>query len=301
MLVVVVFFMCTAMPVFAQLSPEALSAIQRGKDSAQGQYYFSALQSFEEARKLAPNVPEIYGYLGLTESKVGGRELRAIGWYGAYLAANPKAANAAAVNTAIGKLLKSSENNVSVLMKTWENAVMSMPDSADRGPHTNGYRRDYAWADVGMWYAWYGDLDDARRIAGVIPDSQFSGSVETQIIDAQLKAGDIEGAKRTYKSIKNPVPKGAAKEKMDHALELSREGNGVTTGATIRDWLELFEGDVRPLDLDVFTDVAKALHVDSSEPREIVGQVSYVANNLGSMQRKIKRMLKVQAALRGTP
>jgi hypothetical protein len=37
----------------------------------------------------------------------------------------------------------------------------------------------------------------------------------------------------------------------------------------------------------------------ADDPWIMVGQLSYVANNLGSMQKKIKRMLKVQAANQG--
>jgi len=277
------------------------TTIQKGKDAAQQKDYLSAISYFQEAHVLAPDVPEIYGYLGLAESKIAGRELRTIAWFGAYLAANPKAANAAAVNQTIAELLRTSEKNTSLLVKKWEQAAISMPDSADRGPHTNEYRRDYALADVGMWHAWYGDLDDARRIAGLIPDTEFSGSVQTEIIETQLKDGDIKGAKRTYKMIRNAVSKEAAKEKMDHALEISK-ASSETTGVTVNDWMQLFEGNtVTTLDKDVFTTFADSLHADSREPREMVMQLSYVANNLGGMQRKIKRMLTEQARQRVAP
>jgi hypothetical protein len=61
----------------------------------------------------------------------------------------------------------------------------------------------------------------------------------------------------------------------------------------------------------MFTDLAAAMHPSAAdredllksgygEPWIMVGQLSYVANNLGRMQRTIKRMLKVQAAQQGT-
>jgi len=211
---------------FAQLSPEAQQAIQKGKDAAQQKDYLSAIRYFEQARVAAPNAPEIYGYLGLAESKIGGRELRAVAWYGAYLAANPRAGNAAAVNSAIAELLKTSENNISLLMKTWETAAANMPDSADRGPHTDGYRRDFCWMDVGQWYASYGNIEDARRIANAInavPDPYMAGEVFVAIIDTQLKAGDTAGAKRTLKSIRDASSQESAKDKFDHAEKLPTE------------------------------------------------------------------------------
>jgi len=310
-LMMAVFLVCAAPPAFAQFSPEAQQAIQNGKDAAQQKDYLSAIRYFEQARAAAPNAPEIYGYLGLAESKVGGRELRAVAWYGAYLAANPKAGNAAAVNNAMAELMKTSENNISLLMKTWETAVANMPDSADRGPHTNGFRRDFSWSNVGTWYAWYGSIEDARRIANAIPSPGMAGAVFDAIIETQLKAGDMAGAQRTLKSIRDASSREIAKDKFDHAEKL-RKDDEVTAGASVNDWTQLFVGGAPPgLEGEMFTDLAASMHPSSTdrsdllehgygEPWIMVGQLSYVANNLGSMQRKIKRMLKVQAAQQGT-
>lgn len=312
MLMMAVFLVCAAaVPAFAQLSPEAQQAIQNGKDAAQHKDYLAAIRYFEQARAAAPNAPEIYGYLGLAESKIGGRELRAVAWYGAYLAANPKAANVAAVDNAIAELMKTSENNILLLMKTWETAAANMPDSADRGPHTAGWRRDFSWSNVGTWYAWYGSIEDARRIANAIPSPGMAGEVFDAIIDTQLKAGDMAGAKRTLKSIRDASSREIAMHKFDHAEKLRRDDE-VAAGAAVNDWTQLFVGGAPPgLEGEMFTDLAASMHPSStdrsdllehgySDPWIMVGQLSYVANNLGRMQRKIKRMLKVQAAQQGT-
>jgi tetratricopeptide (TPR) repeat protein len=307
-LLMAVFLVCTVVPAVAQLSSEAQLVIQVGKDAAQQKDYLAAMRYFEQARVLAPNAPEIYGYLGLVESKVSGRELRAVAWYAAYLAANPKADNAAAVEAAIVELLKTSGNNISTLMRTWEAAAASMPDSADRGPHTNGWRRDFSREEVGEWYASYGSIEDARRIANSIPNPYMADGVLVQIISTQLRSGDREGAKRTFKLIHDATSKESAKEKFDHAEKL-RNDDEVTSGAAVDDWTQLLEGGLRG---EMFTDLSASMHPSStdrsdllasgySEPWIMVGQLSYVANNLGSMQRKITRMLKVQAAQQGTP
>ena len=290
-----VFVACAALPAFAQLSPEAQQAIGWGKDAARTKDYHLPISYFQMARVAAPNAPEIYGYLGLTESKIGGRELRAVAWYGAYLAANPKAGNAAAVNKAIAELMKTSENNISLLMKTWETAVANMPDSADRGPHTDGFRRDFSWSEVGMWYGWYGSLDDARRIAHAIPSPGMAGGVFQSIVKTQVEAGDMAGAKRTLKLIHDADYRKIAKDQFDHADKL-RNDEEVTAGAAINDWTQLFAG----LDGVMFTDLAASMHGNSTQPWDMMQQLSYVAYNFGSMQKKIKRMLKVQAALQGT-
>lgn len=310
-LMMAVFLVCAAVPAFAQLLPEAQQAIQNGKDAAQQKDYLAAIRYFEQARRMAPDAPEIYGYLGLAESKIGGRELRAVAWYGAYLAANPKAGNAAAVNNAIAELLKTSENNISLLMKTWETAAANMPDSTDRGPHTAGWRRDFSRANVGAWYAEYGNIEDARRIAKSIPNPYMGDGVLDEIIETQLKAGDMAGAKRTLKSIRDATCREIAQDKFDHAEKL-RKDDEVTAGAAVSDWTQLFVGGAPPgLDGEMFTDLAASMHPSASdradllksgysEPWIMVGQLSYVVNNLGRMQRKIKRMLKVQAAQQGT-
>ena len=305
-------------PAFAQLPPEAQQAIQNGKDAAQQKNYLSAIRYFEQARAMAPNAPEIYGYLGLTESKIGGRELRAVAWYGAYLAANPKAPNAA-VNNAIAELMKISDNNISALVKTWETAVANMPDSADRSPQqknedsvrnyevarlrclyqaihgTNGDRRDFSFMDLGIWYAKYGSIEDAQRIAKTIPNPDMEGLVLLQIIVTQLRSGDMKAAKRTSKLIGDASVQEIAKNEFNHAEEV-RKYDEVTAGAAASDWAQLFESG---LEGEMFTDLAASMHDKSTEPWEMLLQLSYVANNLGSMQRTIKRMLKAQAAHQG--
>src|ERR1700720_475136 len=79
------------------LSPEAQAAVDKGVLAAKQQDFLLAVRYFQDARKLAPQAPEIYFDLGLAESKIPGRELRSVAWFGAYLAVSPNAANAAAV------------------------------------------------------------------------------------------------------------------------------------------------------------------------------------------------------------
>ena len=311
-LMMAAFLVCPALPAIAQLSPDAQREIEWGKDAAQKKNYELAVMFFDMARKSAPDAPEIYGYLGLAESKIGGRELRAIAWYGAYLAANPRVGNAAAVNNAIAELMKASENNISLLMKTWETAAASMPNPADHGPHTIGYQRDFCWMNLGSWYASYGNVEDARRIANGIMNPALAGSVLVDIMNAQLNAGDRAGAKRTLKSIRDASSRANAQNSFDHAQKVHKEDEG-TAGAAVNDWTQLFVGGAPPgLDGEMFTDLAASMHPSASgradllkagysEPWIMVGQLSYVAYNLGSMQKKIKRMLKVQAAQQVTP
>lgn len=104
-------------PLLAEVPPEAQPAFNKGVLAAQQQEWDVALHSFQDARKIAPTSPEIYYNLGLTESKIPGRELRAIAWLTAYLAAEPAAPNSAAVIREIDGLDIKSQSNLTRLVK----------------------------------------------------------------------------------------------------------------------------------------------------------------------------------------
>jgi tetratricopeptide (TPR) repeat protein len=70
--------------------PAAHEAVSKGLQAAHEQNWQLAIDDFQTARKLTPDAPELLGYLGLAESKIPGRELRAIAWFGTYLAAKPQ-------------------------------------------------------------------------------------------------------------------------------------------------------------------------------------------------------------------
>ena len=107
----------------APLPPAAQQALDKGIIAAKVSDYPLAIRFFEDARKLAPLVPVIFMNLGIAESKMPGRELRAIAWFGAYLAASPDAPNAAAVKQQIAVLDVKNQSNVSRLIKTVQDAA----------------------------------------------------------------------------------------------------------------------------------------------------------------------------------
>ena len=75
----------------APLPPAAQAALDKGIIAAKVPDYALAIRYFEDARKFAPLAPVVFMNLGIAESKMPGRELRAIAWFGAYLAAFPDA------------------------------------------------------------------------------------------------------------------------------------------------------------------------------------------------------------------
>jgi tetratricopeptide (TPR) repeat protein len=103
-----------------------------------------------EARKLAPDAPEIYFNLGLAESKIPGRELRAIAWFGAYLAANPSAPNASAIKQQIMTLDVANQSTIARLLRTSQDAT----DRVSGQYHVEGLKAVAArWADFGDFTA----------------------------------------------------------------------------------------------------------------------------------------------------
>src|ERR1700680_2759880 len=104
----------------ATLAPEAQAAVDKGVWAAKQQDFLLAIRCFQDARKVAPQAPEVFYDLGLAESKIPGRELRAIAWFGAYLATTPNAPNAVAVKEQIDILDVKSQSNIDRLLKTVE-------------------------------------------------------------------------------------------------------------------------------------------------------------------------------------
>ena len=146
-------------PSVADVPPEAQGAFNKGVLAAQQQEWVIALQSFQDARKIAPTSPEIYYNLGLTESKIPGRELRAIAWLAAYLAAEPAAPNASEVKTAILGLLVKNEGNMDRFIEITRKAAEQVPE----GNLGNG--TDVALSEVFRLYAEKGDEAKAASFA----------------------------------------------------------------------------------------------------------------------------------------
>jgi hypothetical protein len=111
----------------AALPAAAQEALNKGIIAAKVPDYLLAIRYLEEARKLAPTAPVIFMNLGIAESKIPGRELRAIAWFGAYLAATPDAPNAAAVKEQIAVLEVKNQSNLSRLIKSVQEAAFMKP------------------------------------------------------------------------------------------------------------------------------------------------------------------------------
>ncbi|MFI5157176.1 MAG: hypothetical protein ACHQEM_13375, partial [Chitinophagales bacterium] len=173
-----------------------------------GQDYQLALRYFQEARKLAPNAPEIYYDLGLAESKIAGREIRAICWFEAYLSANKNAANAAAVKDQIDELDVKSQSSISRLIQTVQDAASQIRPDSD-----NPDQFDRNLSNVAGLWAWAGNIHAALEIRRLLLDghvaangvSWFKAGQENGLLryvaEIQAQSGDIAGAQQTANQI----------------------------------------------------------------------------------------------------
>ena len=178
------------------LPPAAQEAIDKGIIAAKIPDYPLAISYFEEARKIAPQSAEVFFNLGLAESKIPGRELRAICWFGAYLNASPAATNAAAVKEQLIELDVKNKSNLSRFLNTIQDAAIEVSkrddDNSEDDPYYSG---DDIYDLVGLWLD-IGDIAMAQKTWDLIDKKGvfYKSLGQKSICDAQLDAGDIEGA-----------------------------------------------------------------------------------------------------------
>jgi parvulin-like peptidyl-prolyl isomerase len=164
-------------------------ALNKGIIAANLPNYPLAIRFFAEARKLAPDAPTIYFNLGLAESEIPGHELRAIAWFGAYLAANPTTRNAAAVKEQMIALELDSQRNLSRLIKLIEQVA----------PQLNGDNSSNLQTVVELW-AKTGNIEQAGSVAKLIHEPLSKTLAQLNIADAHAEAGDFAAAQETSQS-----------------------------------------------------------------------------------------------------
>jgi hypothetical protein len=138
-----------------QISQEAAQALDRGLRAAKQQDWALAVRYFEEARKTAPTAPQILFNLGLAESKMAGRELRAIAWLRAYQLADPRAENARQVQDLTADLEIKVESSMGKLVALAKQSAEQM----------RGDDRLKAFEEVAEAQARSGDLAGAKQTA----------------------------------------------------------------------------------------------------------------------------------------
>jgi tetratricopeptide (TPR) repeat protein len=196
------------------LPADAQQALDKGLAAAKQQQWEIAIQNFQDARKIAPDAPEIYYDLGLAESRIAGRELRSVSWFGAYLAASPDAPNAAAVKNFIAALRIKVKGNIDTLIKAAEFADNALPDTPIRhdggitGKFTNKPDQDRIMSlyRVATLWASAGNSANAIEIAHRIGRAGYNETSSlSEIVTQQASSGYIDDAIKTAASFNDSV------------------------------------------------------------------------------------------------
>jgi len=195
-------------------------AVERGMIAAEQGEWALAIRYFETARQLAPGTPQVLFNLALATDRHEGRELPAISWYRAYLAAVPDADNAESVRRRIGHLEVMAEARVQRLLRATKEAAAALPegeaksDAFKRATYltikvgslaearhlaercSDAEDRSYALRAVALQQSKQGDLDDAEKTADAIPGAEQKSEVYQAIAAALRKADQGFRAKR---------------------------------------------------------------------------------------------------------
>lgn len=176
--------------VSASLPPEAQDLVDQGIEAGRENEHQQAIEYFRAALALAPDAPEIFLTLGVAESNLPGRELRAMAWFGAYMSARPEADNFTVVSNQFLKLEARYQANVSHVLTIAE-------DAAKRFGDPQNFDRVDALRRVAVLWAGNGDIEKANAAIESIPYPNSKRDAQEGIATAQARAGDIQGALET--------------------------------------------------------------------------------------------------------
>jgi tetratricopeptide (TPR) repeat protein len=208
----------------APLPPAAQQALDSGITAARAGDVALAIQRFNEARELAPGAAIVYLNLGVVEARIPNRELRAIAWFGAYLALYPDAPNAAEVAAEIEVLETRTRANIALLIEGEQNAISMLP-----APW-----RDSWLESLATLHARVGDSTAANRVIGLMrDDSQAKAHINiawaeargrVAVARAQIRSGNVSAARDTLSATREIVARidsGLYMRKIEAALALA--------------------------------------------------------------------------------
>lgn len=201
------------------LSAGAEIAMQAGLAAAQAEDFLAAIRHFEAARRASPDSPLPRFYLGQAEAKIPGRELRAICWFRAYLAAVPRAPERRAIMNEIAGLEARSTAMLFELLGALTAAAEALPlpdPSAPEDP--DGSFRDNACAKVAILWGRAGDKAKALACAALVTNAALRSSVEAKIAEAVAEAGDVAGGRALAARAAATAAKSPRRDRRDVAL-----------------------------------------------------------------------------------
>jgi len=259
---------------FPPLPPAAQEALDRGITAGKRGDYSLALQHISQANSLAVASGsfsrEIYFNLGIAESKLPGRELRAVAWFGAYLTVDPyaPAPNQPAVLERMKLLHVKDKTNTGLWIKAAQEAAGKLPSEAQ-----GAARRQV----VSLWLK-NGDISGAQRVAALLSKASVERSAAYgEIREAQLKVGDISGAEKTAALVQDKSLLTVAR--LDSAP--AEAGTQRKTGSALADWL--FLGNQRGLGRTIYTDLPGHLKLLDRDMFAVDDPIGYQFSSIHSI------------------
>jgi tetratricopeptide (TPR) repeat protein len=173
----------------SSLPPLARTALENGLAAAKQQDWATAVKFFQEAQHQAPLTPEVLFDLGLAESKISGRELRAMAWFEAYLALNPNAANRPQVERELANLKSHVDEAVEKIIQTAQSMAMELSPKDGK---------DKLLYDVAHMRVLSGNVSGARLVAGLIADNAYQSKVYADVANAEKGTLTEKEARSTF-------------------------------------------------------------------------------------------------------
>jgi tetratricopeptide (TPR) repeat protein len=151
----------------AQIPQQALTAFSKGLVASQKKDWMSAVNYFDQARQAAPDAPPILYELAVAESYVPGRELRALAWFDAYLAANLSASNLDEIDSRTADLQGRYARSISQLAELALHLALQIPEAPAVLQRGGRHKRDRvdALRKLMSVLLQFGDFVDARKVA----------------------------------------------------------------------------------------------------------------------------------------
>ena len=213
----------------ATLPYEAEANYERGIAAAEQGEWILAVGYFNKAQWKALGSPEVLFNLALACSNAGGRDVLAIAWFRAYLAAAPDAANAEQVRKEVLKLEIRVEATVRKLFSKANDTAAMVVDDSDKA---NAYG-EIVYARIQV-----GDIAGAREAAALIPDifpNHRRFSAYSQVARAQAEAGFFNGALETATLLEDGYKQNAYSNIADAQIKAGGIAGAIKTAALMKD------------------------------------------------------------------
>ncbi len=173
--------------------PEVEDALKRGFAMAQRERWNLAIRYFSNAQEMAPTDPVVLFNLALANDRAPGRNVIAVAWYRAYLAAAPNAKNAEKVRNRVVDLEIESEAVIQDLLATAEAVAAQL----------TGQPKAVALARIAGAQAFSGDLKRALQTSRQLGSPLQAAWAHARIAAAQAMSGDVTAGVRLAKSIQH--------------------------------------------------------------------------------------------------